>query len=149
MRGKLGDAVCHGEFLRIIPARAGQTKRSRTPPCRHPDHPRACGANYKQGELKALPAGSSPRVRGKRSGYARPHGSSRIIPARAGQTSTDSRRRTRTQDHPRACGANDPDAEYLGADNGSSPRVRGKLPAPTKISSSCRIIPARAGQTRR
>ena len=55
---------------------------------------------------------------------------------------------TVSKDHPRACGANDPNAEYLGADNGSSPRVRGKRLV-CRVCLPCRrIIPARAGQTR-
>ena len=70
----------------LIPARAGKTghvlQRRRDPRA----HPRACGENVQEVSLVAIPAGSSPRVRGKRSS---PMGLSRwrrLIPARAGKT---------------------------------------------------------------
>ena len=49
--------------------------------------------------------------------------------------------------HPRACGANNPwilHHEFL---DGSSPRMRGKLPTVFFCLGWCRIIPAHAGQT--
>ena len=51
-------------------------------------------------------------------------------------------------DHPRACGANT--GTITGTANlaGSSPRVRGKLACCGVGAAGCRIIPARAGQTR-
>ena len=132
---------------RIIPARAGQTVTGvsiRSPP---PDHPRACGANSIRGSKVQLPAGSSPRVRGKPAtgrGQFEPH---RIIPARAGQTSRSNGRLWRASDHPRACGANAALIMKTAYRGGSSPRVRGKLVVDELLVVRVRIIPARAGQT--
>ena len=135
--------------LRIIPARAGQTTR---PPWRErpsPDHPRACGANgFIPGGGTRLD-GSSPRVRGKPSSGNFISINLRIIPARAGQTRSTCSRRTVRPDHPRACGANQVEVAPFEPVSGSSPRVRGKLVGSRSTVSSPRIIPARAGQTRR
>ena len=51
-------------------------------------------------------------------------------------------------DHPRACGANDHPTCGKVSENGSSPRVRGKLVRVLGRVALGRIIPARAGQTR-
>ena len=50
--------------------------------------------------------GSSPRVRGKQGTETVGHIGGRIIPARAGQTSTLFAWSVTKPDHPRACGAN-------------------------------------------
>ena len=91
--------------------------------------------------------GSSPRARGKRSRSCPPRTRRRIIPARAGQTDNITRLRGLRLDHPRACGANERQAEHMGVKVGSSPRVRGKLIERTAERHGHRIIPARAGQT--
>ena len=78
----------------------------------------------------------------------RPH-AHRIIPARAGQTSSIWRDSSASTDHPRACGANYAVNPSPPARTGSSPRVRGKLFLPFFACAGIRIIPARAGQTRR
>ena len=51
--------------------------------------------------------------------------------------------------HPRAGGENDDRGKAVVADNGSSPRGRGKLTALTDTMLRRRLIPARAGKTRR
>ena len=71
--------------------------------------------------------GSSPRVRGKRLRLDRLTLRTRIIPARAGQTTRCIIGWTSPTDHPRACGANE---------DGHLRAIQWK-----------RIIPARAGQT--
>ena len=91
--------------------------------------------------------GSSPRMRGKQRAprSADPH--MRIIPAHAGQTTAPHCSAMRTQDHPRACGANFSGADSSLIERGSSPRMRGK-PGGEPIGAECRrIIPAHAGQT--
>ena len=115
----------------------------------HPsDHPRACGANPFSGLAVALIAGSSPRVRGKQERAGLAGVLVRIIPARAGQTEKTNRPAAQSPDHPRACGANVRVGSGMGEVAGSSPRVRGKLAVPCSAAAPCRIIPARAGQTR-
>ena len=67
MRGKPRPMRPHGRRHRIIPAHAGQTcsvtRRRRA----GSDHPRACGANARHARSRSSRAGSSPRMRGKRS----------------------------------------------------------------------------------
>ena len=149
VRGKLLRQIRTINDTRIIPASAGQTWRTRTPPPRRSDHPRECGANSAVDCATAAALGSSPRVRGKRALVRAAvfcvRGSSprvrgklassfamiftyRIIPASAGQTGhghgTDQ------------------------SQSGSSPRVRGKLRDSRCRVLAARIIPASAGQTK-
>ena len=114
-----------------------------------PAHPRACGENLVHRFPNALAYGSSPRVRGKRAGFA-PCGSGRgLIPARAGKTGCATPWNGARWAHPRACGENPVPATTLSRSVGSSPRVRGK-PFPSLIDSlRSGLIPARAGKTRR
>ena len=133
--------------MRIIPARAGQTRGHAVPAMRAPDHPRACGANHLLADIADNTAGSSPRVRGKPGWGRKRKAYLRIIPARAGQTWSHCRRRSSGTDHPRACGANNKRGDEPGGEYGSSPRVRGKRPRARDRVDRRRIIPARAGQT--
>ena len=71
----------------------------------------------------------------------------RIIPARAGQTMQASSVEAANPDHPRACGANQGAPADPWSQDGSSPRVRGKLLQFAGGHVAKRIIPARAGQT--
>ena len=147
VRGKLVEAVGKHRRGRIIPARAGQTAPGHRTISRCSDHPRACGANSWHCLHNPRPNGSSPRVRGKRRPAAWCHALSRIIPARAGQTSSGVCRSCFWTDHPRACGANADGILGSRYRAGSSPRVRGKPPAWLQSLAIRRIIPARAGQT--
>ena len=112
--------------IRIIPARAGQTRRWPVLPRWRPDHPRACGANLSFRILGLALCGSSPRVRGKPAAPGHCPVAARIIPARAGQTNEQADTRSSGQDHPRACGANVVQVIDYPRYRGSSPRVRGK-----------------------
>ncbi len=147
VRGKLELGRIVLQSRRIIPARAGQTKRPIWPKPRRTDHPRACGANQEVLVLRASFLGSSPRVRGKPGGACACLALVRIIPARAGQTHAPYQDCRAHPDHPRACGANHGGQSVYTADTGSSPRVRGKLLRGDGRLAVLRIIPARAGQT--
>ena len=147
VRGKLAYARRRRRPVRIIPARAGQTRPPHTDWLSRPDHPRACGANYLTALIVFIAIGSSPRVRGKPRGLAAGQRGGRIIPARAGQTVWGGQRGASRADHPRACGATSASAVTVTLP-GSSPRVRGKQRASRQPDEHVRIIPARAGQTR-
>ena len=147
VRGKQVLPVRRGLRLRIIPARAGQTKAHRTVSRNCSDHPRACGANGPPRPDSTPPTGSSPRVRGKHDIFSKGGFVGRIIPARAGQTRRSSCRYESRPDHPRACGANGHSQSCSHNPSGSSPRVRGKLHRAADRVGWRRIIPARAGQT--
>ena len=126
MRGKRVRARASATRARIIPAHAGQTHRMQRGFMAGPDHPRACGANVHTAYQLRFPAGSSPRMRGKRNANNAIQATARIIPAHAGQTWARIHWPPREPDHPRACGANDFLPGNLRSENGSSPRMRGK-----------------------
>ena len=149
VRGKPSAYTTLEFAVRIIPARAGQTRSIRSTEHATSDHPRACGANGVMARAESAPIGSSPRVRGKRNGKHAAEPAPRIIPARAGQTCPSWLSMRPAPDHPRACGANPAQWTRTPTAYGSSPRVRGKLAHMDTPISAERIIPARAGQTRR
>ena len=114
--------------VRIIPARAGFTIVGLPVVPRSPDHPRSRGVYPSRRRQPFLPRGSSPLARGLRSGRGPDTRRLRIIPARAGFTSSLPRGRPIRRDHPRSRGV------YHG-------RVDG-------VGLFVGIIPARAGFTR-
>ena len=71
--------------------------------------------------------GSSPRMRGAQTDPRRPFDLARIIPAYAGSTLLRFCFSVCFGDHPRVCGEHR--ADLGGFDGGSSPRMRGALPA--------------------
>ncbi len=147
VRGKRRRPRPAHQTIRIIPARAGQTRRRTARYRPNPDHPRACGANPPTQSATPSSPGSSPRVRGKPASPSPTSSTRRIIPARAGQTCVRTRDGVPSSDHPRACGANLVGNSFISGYTGSSPRVRGKLAAECLHVLRERIIPARAGQT--
>ena len=110
-------------------------------------HPRVCGENLFDPGIWPMPVGSSPRARGKparpRAAYPR----TRLIPARAGKTSSFPTRTPRTTAHPRVCGENWPARVSVSLAKGSSPRVRGKRSSLAVNVATVRLIPACAGKT--
>ena len=124
-----GQPIRSGEFFyhsRIIPARAGPTYRSRPSSPRPSDHPRSCGANHLQRFRLLCALGSSPLVRGQRTGQSAFQRCVRIIPARAGPTVTQVDMDGVWPDHPRSCGANPMALVMRPGKPGSSPLVRGQ-----------------------
>ena len=168
VRGKLAEGGNEHVEGRLIPARAGKTRRVRGPAGGPWAHPRACGENQTFGRLAGSRTGSSPRVRGKRDlalGHGVPEG---LIPERAGKTDHPLATQARSAAHPRACGENvfvdvvpsmrgahpracgENDAltaRYMRGD-GSSPRVRGKPGRACPPGEGPGLIPACAGKTR-
>ena len=147
MRGKLEVKEFKSTATRIIPAHAGQTSPRWWAPSFRTDHPRACGANDDFLVQLGAMVGSSPRMRGKLHQVQRATHADRIIPAHAGQTRARSRRPYPPTDHPRACGANTWALTGSIKEDGSSPRMRGKLFHNCSVLCFVRIIPAHAGQT--
>ena len=97
--------------------------------------------------MRSCAPGSSPLARGLRSEGSlrqRPPG---IIPARAGFTTSGSRRTPGVTDHPRSRGVYTPPASSTTTSTGSSPLARGLHSTSTATGPSRRIIPARAGFT--
>ena len=133
---------------RIIPARAGFTRRTGSEARSQQDHPRSRGVY-----TKSLPddngwVGSSPLARGLHEVPPGRQRMGRIIPARAGFTITAALIEGVKQDHPRSRGV------YLKALSlgptlgGSSPLARGLRGPHPPVFEVRGIIPARAGFTR-
>ena len=113
------------------------------------DHPRSRGV---YGWIKSLPTprpGSSPLARGLPCIITRLFRRRGIIPARAGFTHLSRQRLCNEKDHPRSRGVyrRSPASSWL--TQGSSPLARGLLLGQTLRDRGDRIIPARAGFTRR
>ena len=148
-RGLLRRGEQHEILGRIIPARAGFTPSTSNARRFFWDHPRSRGV-YDDSPVRARGAqGSSPLARGLRALQRVRPVNRRIIPARAGFTSSHEAEEDPGQDHPRSRGVYSSRSASRGASRGSSPLARG-LPRTRDNAPQCRrIIPARAGFTAR
>ena len=132
---------------RIIPARAGFTARWFLFLRTRRDHPRSRGV-YRIGMVLLIQmCGSSPLARGLPFTNIFPVLSVRIIPARAGFTSTVPANWKSSRDHPRSRGVYGIMSDNITRNQGSSPLARGlqRVGAVDRVAG--RIIPARAGFT--
>ena len=147
MRGKhlqlADDSLRRG----LIPAHAGKTKEASQSDSLRRAHPRACGENGTALKQPSPQSGSSPRMRGKRSGPVSPSTLGGLIPAHAGKTSDRRVRCHSLRAHPRACGENRRANPPEHSDQGSSPRMRGKPERSRLLLVFPRLIPAHAGKT--
>ena len=132
----------------IIPARAGFTLRLCCARRWSRDHPRSRGVYPEDARIMTADGGSSPLARGLHQPDGRYRGHGRIIPARAGFTTTCSTRSSSTPDHPRSRGVYSELLRDTLDAAGSSPLARGLRPVRRPGSPGRRIIPARAGFTR-
>ena len=92
--------------------------------------------------------GSSPRVRGKVGRARRQRGGAGIIPAGAGKSRNEKNELCLVVDHPRGCGEKLLKQNNLRPNDGSSPRVRGKVLWVSILVFSAGIIPAGAGKSK-
>ena len=133
---------------RIIPARAGFTRRRRVVALSAEDHPRSRGVYPPAGRGRARGQGSSPLARGllvTEPWFLDPTG---IIPARAGFTQPTTGRLRARRDHPRSRGVYRPSRTVVSRPPGSSPLARGLHVAVVLPWDGRGIIPARTGFTR-
>ena len=111
------------------------------------DHPRSRGVYLDLAVTRVENLGSSPLARGLREAWLDWLGQPRIIPARAGFTSSTRHRPTGASDHPRSRGVYSALRTSPASSRGSSPLARG-LPLSNRRPHLERgIIPARAGFT--
>ena len=141
-----GRSVASGvQFMRFIPACAGNGVELRILLGIRSVHPRVCGERFNEGTRRYDQGGSSPRVRGTarrlRAVLVRP----RFIPACAGNGVPPRSRETRPAVHPRVCGERTNSPTTHTTSNGSSPRVRGTDPGAVQPRRLQRFIPACAG----
>ena len=133
----------------IIPARAGFTATGAWGRPGARDHPRSRGVYTDRTVWGGPLVGSSPLARGLLQNRHAVDLDGRIIPARAGFTAARSRRRSSATDHPRSRGVYLLSAPPTAPAGGSSPLARGLLSCSEDPAWKERIIPARAGFTRR
>ena len=134
---------------RIIPARAGFTNRhDRSNEC-PADHPRSRGV-YTAPVLQVSRAdGSSPLARGLPRRIEESALERGIIPARAGFTPATPTEQRSVPDHPRSRGVYAATPKNAAKRKGSSPLARGLPMRCTGLFARARIIPARAGFTKK
>ena len=132
----------------IIPAYAGNTRPALARRSIARDHPRVCGEHPPWPKPRTIPPGSSPRMRGTLQPHAGKVGKRGIIPAYAGNTSTDTTYSSPDRDHPRVCGEHPSCCPHRSHRTGSSPRMRGTQLRLLRSFSTSGIIPAYAGNTR-
>ena len=127
MRGKRTSAVGGGGCAGITPADAGKTLSDVDRDGNKKDHPRGCGENCSGQAQSVHPAGSPPRMRGKRNLEFLNARIDRITPADAGKTRSKRTQHRGSRDHPRGCGENCRQVAAWLFRLGSPPRMRGKL----------------------
>ena len=110
-------------------------------------HPRVGGENRSTVDVCSCASGSSPRGRGKLNPAYFPGLKPRLIPAWAGKTTPQGLRPPARRAHPRVGGENASPSSSRNSSRGSSPRGRGKRPAPGSPSQMRGLIPAWAGKT--
>ena len=147
VRGTHGQRRSEVQGRGIIPACAGNTNSSRHRASRTRDHPRVCGEHFSTRPNSCRQTGSSPRVRGTLVLFERREVVVGIIPVCAGNTSGSQISRCLLRDHPRVCGEHGLEKMTIGANAGSSPRVRGTHRKARQDARLQGIIPACAGNT--
>ena len=133
--------------LGLIPAGAGTTGSGRRYPQGVRAHPRRCGDHSPHPNPLLSPSGSSPQVRGPLSQTVKNYVDVRLIPAGAGTTFAGLAGVASIGAHPRRCGDHGFLIPTTPASLGSSPQVRGPLPAYTDAKITNGLIPAGAGTT--
>ena len=108
-------------------------------------HPRAYGENNAYALRTGLIQGSSPRIRGKPQNVVTEHGTSGLIPAHTGKTSSRRLHQPDHRAHPRAYGERLPIADVVVTHEGSSPRIRGTPCGASDLRPLVGLIPAHTG----
>ena len=132
---------------RLIPARAGNTFGLPTLGRANLAHPRSRGEHPPIKNIFTGAVGSSPLARGTPCANFVISQLERLIPARAGNTPKSRSFTITVTAHPRSRGEHFVFTEPKSGALGSSPLARGTLLHYRKEPPSCRLIPARAGNT--
>ncbi len=133
----------------LIPARAGRTCCMTGSHLGHGAHPRSRGADREHGTILSRSQGSSPLARGGPEYMSVCPTREGLIPARAGRTCVGSWLVGVGGAHPRSRGADTVCTGQLSTTSGSSPLARGGPREWLGVTGEWRLIPARAGRTRR
>ena len=146
MRGKAREALYRGDKNRITPAHAGKGGSIFFDSSELKDHPRACGERDFMEEQTLDELGSPPRMRGKGRTNHRQRAEKRITPAHAGKGVPQALILVQLGDHPRACGERFNRIAKPFREQGSPPRMRGKVQESKDSDFFVGITPAHAGK---
>ena len=124
-RGTLALSGERVEGSRLIPARAGNIRSCTRTPTGKSAHPRSRGEHLPVFLGVFLGVGSSPLARGTSHAALTVHGSTRLIPARAGNMVNRPTTTHPNAAHPRSRGEHSPSARTTPRRYGSSPLARG------------------------
>ena len=130
---------------RLIPARAGNTTGKFHPGGKGTAHPRSRGEHGETGGIEIFAFGSSPLARGTLGFTRNKRHKLRLIPARAGNTSSNALAAFFMPAHPRSRGEHLDSLVACLHQVGSSPLARGTPRTKSAVHSKVRLIPARAG----
>ena len=147
-RGTLAGFGVDDVGVRLIPARAGNTCAELVPEPEPAAHPRSRGEHRASVTSARRFAGSSPLARGTQVAKALRAPARRLIPARAGNTRAIHHWHEGAPAHPRSRGEHYPLPTHILTPGGSSPLARGTPTIAVFLVAICRLIPARAGNTR-
>ena len=149
MRGKRKSKQARDTRVRNIPAYAGKTIIHTVQRRVRREHPRVCGENAAVAIHGFGAIGTSPRMRGKQTVTGDAAAATGNIPAYAGKTQKVLSAPRQPPEHPRVCGENLLESPCLAGCGGTSPRMRGKPPTPSRTARTFGNIPAYAGKTGR
>ena len=147
LRGTEIQGSSSREIPRFIPAPAGNSPFVTLSHLPISVHPRACGEQVRIAVSELGAFGSSPRLRGTVYYIQHNQKLSRFIPAPAGNSTAHCLRCSNRPVHPRACGEQTLLSDIPIAASGSSPRLRGTVPATPERWGRNRFIPAPAGNS--
>ena len=147
MRGKVcADVIVHIQ-PGITPACAGKSAYYTDVLQLRRDHPRVCGEKRRLAGCAPFAEGSPPRMRGKVLTIPTSSNCVGITPACAGKSGGWQAAPPLPRDHPRVCGEKTHDLLTVHLQEGSPPRVRGKVNTRRISEPVLRITPACAGKS--
>ena len=104
LRGNRGTVSMETTILRVIPAPAGEPGGESASARCHGGHPRTCGGTQVKGLERTSTTGSSPHLRGNHPSREPGIRPARVIPAPAGEPTTENQKSLTCPGHPRTCG---------------------------------------------
>ncbi len=149
VRGRLPQSNACVQRRGNTPARAGTTVALLRHLEKTAEHPRVCGDDRRISPIVSWSAGTPPRVRGRHQVNRPPDARDRNTPACAGTTVRAMQSWTVVWEHPRVCGDDYRDAQFLESRRGTPPRVRGRPAERLPKSPPSGNTPACAGTTSR
>ena len=147
VRGALGANHVVREQLRLTPACAGSTSRTRCRTGSTPTYPRVCGEHGGLDLWVKTDADLPPRVRGAPQQRLSAHRQARLTPACAGSTNRLPARGSLDTTYPRVCGEHYAGDGCNAVDSDLPPRVRGAPGGGHIHIDDGRLTPACAGST--